>query len=406
MVTAVGNATNIIQLNEGIMWGIISGIATFGAQFYGANQKEKMAKTFGLSIVLMSINAFIWLSAVYLFGERILYFYLKESELLPYSLAYIRIAILALIPQVFNFSCSVMYRSMHNTKMPFIFSVLGSLLNVVLNYIFIYRLNLGVVGAAYGTLIAQLFITVLYAYTLYKERPIFFIPKEMFKLNLNFCLPVFGTMYSVIINETFFSFGLSLFNKAYGLLGVEAMDAVYIANQVFNMFTFAIWGFGAAVSIIIGTKLGEGDVEGAIRDSKYQLGVGFILGLILFISTIGLSDIYLNFFNITKIETYNNAKLILDAYAIKAFLRTFTYLMFSTLKAGGDAKILNLYDAGFMYMIGLPLAFGCVFIGIKNIGILIMICQIEQLVRVLFCLKRYNSHIWARNLTKLVSQKE
>ena len=77
-------------------------------------------------------------------------------------------------------------------------------------------------------------------------------------------------------------------------------------------------------------------------------------------------------------------------------------MIFSTLKAGGDSKILNLYDSGFMYMIGLPLAFLGAYFGIKNIALLVLLVQIEQVVRLIFSLRRFNLHIWAKDLTKLV----
>ena len=79
-------------------------------------------------------------------------------------------------------------------------------------------------------------------------------------------------------------------------------------------------------------------------------------------------------------------------------------MLFSTLKAGGDSKILNLYDSGFMYLIGLPLAFGCAWLGIRDIGLLLLIVQFEQLIRLIFTLKRYNTYVWAKDLTKLVKE--
>ncbi|MBR2577668.1 MAG: MATE family efflux transporter, partial [Erysipelotrichaceae bacterium] len=336
MVTAVGNAGNILQLNDGINWGIVSGIAIFAAQFYGAEQKENMSRTFGLCLLLMLGNALIWISAVYLFGEKILLFYLNDAELLKYSLIYIRIEILSLLPAAFYFSVSTLFRSEHNTRLPFVISTTGAVMNVILNYLFIYVFKIGIAGAAYGTLISTLVNAFIYAFIIFRTKADFFIPDKMFDIHIGFIKPVILTMLPIIINETFFGLGMSLFNKAYGLLGTKAMDAVYVANQIFNMFTFAIWGFGSAVSVLVGATLGQGNIEKAKREAKYQLGSAFVLGTVLSVLMCLFAGVYLSFFHISDPATYNDARNILYVFALKTFIRSFTYMLFSTLKAGGD----------------------------------------------------------------------
>ncbi len=402
MVTAVGNAGNIIQLTDGITWGVVSGISVYAAQFFGANQKDNLARTFGLCLCFLMINCLFWILMVFLFGEELLGFYLKDEEIIKYSLEYLRIDILSLIPAYIAYACSTMYRSMHNTRLPFMISMIASLTNVIINYYCLYIIKIGVKGAAIGTLLSQVVACAIYIVFILKDKPLFFVLNKMFDLHLGFIKPVLKTTWPIIVNESLFGFGMSLFNKAYGLLGTKAMDAIYVANQIFNMFTFVIWGYGSAVSIMVGTKLGEGKIDEAIKESKWQLGSGFILGIFMSMIMVVFAGVYLKFFNINDIDTYNNARNILYVFALKLFIRMFTYMIFSTLKAGGDSKILNLYDSGFMYMIGLPLAFMGAYFGIKDIALLVLLVQIEQVIRLIFSLRRFNSHIWAKDLTQLV----
>ncbi len=403
MVTAVGNATNVLMLHSGINWGIISGIAVFGAQFFGAYQEDNMNRTLGLSLCLTLSNAFLWTFVVYFFGKEILLFYLDDADLLIPSLSYLRIAVLALIPDSFVASFSTMYKSTHNTRLPFFLSVLMALFNICLNYYFIYILKIGVVGAAYGTLLASLLIAIIYFVIILINRPVFLQEfKLLFSFKLSFVKPIVLTMLPIMINETFFGFGCSLFNKAYGLLGTQAMDAYYVANQIMNLFLFAVWGFGGAVSILIGTTLGHGDIDRARKEADYQLGIGFALGIFLSCLMIFCGPLFISFFHVDNLSTFNLAKQCLYVFSLKIFIRTFTYMMFSTLKAGGDARILNLYDSGFMYLIGIPSAFLAVYLGLKSVALVLLICQIEQMVRFVFTLRRFKSGIWARDLTREV----
>ena len=82
----------------------------------------------------------------------------------------------------------------------------------------------------------------------------------------------------------------------------------------------------------------------------------------------------------------------------------FNFLMFSTLKAGGDAKILNFLDSGIMYLVGIPIAFISVSVlHINNIVWVLLLTQIEQFVRFILTYRRYKSDIWAKDLTKSIA---
>ena len=401
MVTAVGNATQIITLSNGISWGITSGIAIFAAQFFGAKQFDKMGKTLGLSIILSLINALIWILVSYLFPDQILLFYLDDLEVLEYSRRYLQIVVLAEIPLALNNSIGIMYRSEHNTKLTFIISLFGAIFNIFFNYLFIFVLDIGVEGAAIGTLIAQSLVFLIYVFYIIKDKPSFILGIENFKLPLSFVKPIFARIIPLIINETLFGFGMTLFVKAFGLLGTQSMDAYYVANQIFNLFLFLVHGYGSAVSILIGTRLGQGRIELAKQEAKYQLGLGAMLagGLIIFI--IIFKAPLLELYNVQDMNTYIMCEGLLNVFAFKVFMRMFNFMMFSTLKAGGDASILNFLDSGIMYLVGIPIAFISILIfKIDSIVIVLLLCQIEQVVRFILTYRRYRTGTWANDLTK------
>ena len=81
----------------------------------------------------------------------------------------------------------------------------------------------------------------------------------------------------------------------------------------------------------------------------------------------------------------------------------FIVIVFATLRAGGDSKMLTLLDSGIMYTIGLPLAFFVVqYMNIQEISVVFLIIQVEQVIRAILGIKRYKSGIWAVNLTTTV----
>jgi putative MATE family efflux protein len=404
MVTAVGNAGQMVTLSQGISFGIVSGIAMFASQFFGAKNEKNLKKVFGLSLILGLITSIIWVIIAYLFGDKILYFYLPDKEVLVYSLQYLKVVIFSLILYALNDSFSILYRSMHKVKITLNVSIIGALANVFFNFIFIFVLQLGVVGAALGTVVAQFICFIIYlVYSFKTEQPFIGEISEMFDISLNFVKPIFDKMWPLMLNETMFGLGMTLFVKAFGFFGTDSMDAFYIATQIYYLFMFIVHGYGSAVSVLIGTRLGEGRIEIAIKESRQQMALGFVLAVVMVSLLLLNIDNVLSLFNIGNQLVYGIARSLLFVYSIKVFLRMFNFLMFSTLRAGGDTKVLNFLDSGLMYLIGIPIAFISVdILDIKSVVVVLLLCQIEQVVRFFITLKRYRTNKWAIDLTKKI----
>lgn len=403
-VTAVGNAYNVVNLFHYIMYGIEAGVALFASQFFGAKQYEDMAKCQGINILFQSINIVFWLLAIYIIGDKILLFYLNDKTILADSLTFLRIDCLSFIPMAISRTYKSQFSSMHKTKVVFAEAVLYLVTSTLFKYIFMFTFGYEIIGLGIGNIVSEIicFICVL-IYT-YATKPVFLLGfRKMFSFNLDFIKQVISRTLPCIFNEILFGFGQTLFNKAYGMLGSDSMEAIYISSEVQSMILFGIWGYGDAVSILVGTQLGRKRFDEAKEESRYHLGLSFVIGLTIFMILFFASPLLLNLYSINDVNIYNCCLSLLKVYGFKAFIRTYTYSMFCTLKAGGDSKMFNLLDSGIMYTVGIPIAFGLVYLGIDDIVLLVLLCQIEQVVRFILTLKRYNSYKWVNDLTKITA---
>ena len=410
MVTAVGTATQIDVLQSLVSYGIISGVSMFSAQFYGAKQEANLKRTFGLGLILSLINSLFWLMASALFGRTILQFYLNDSTILDYSMQYLRIAMFSMIPFAINNTFSALYRSTHQARFSLIVSIIGALSNILLNAIFIFGFSfipaLGVRGSALGTLISQCILTITYLIHACVTRQRFLGRfNEIFDLKWSFVKPILIKIFPLLINETLFGFGMTLFIKAFGEIGTQAMDAYYVANQIFNCFLFVVYGYGAAISVLVGTRLGQGRIELAIQEQNYYIGLSAVLSIFLVLFMIVLAQPMVGIFGLKDLVVSNLACLLVYVFAVKISMRLFNYMIFSTLKAGGDAKIIQFLDSGLMYLVGLPLAFVCVYLlNVRDIVVVLLLTQVEQLIRMVLGMLRLNRRLWAHDLTTLIQK--
>lgn len=409
MVTAVGTATQIDLLCSMIAYGAIGGTGMFSAQFYGAKDYKNLKKVFGLSFILGMINALFWFSIAWIFGRQILTFYMNDPQVVENGLSYLNIAMFSMIPACIGFSFSYMYRSIQKGAITLYVSIFSMGVNVFLNYCFIFGKfgmpTMGVQGAALGTLVAQCSTVLLYsAHAILTKQPFIGTMSEMFSLDSQFVMPILRKIYPLIINETLFGFGSTLFVKAFGQLGKPSMDAYYVGNQICNVFLFVVYGYGNAISILLGAKLGQKRFEEAKREKHYYVSLSFILSVILVIAMICFAGPLVDLFQLKDPLVYQTATLLVGVFAVKISMRLFNFMIFSVLRAGGDSKIISLLDSGVMWVVGLPLAFICVNVfGIQNIALVFLITQLEQLVRLVWGMKRINKGQWAKDLTQLVS---
>lgn len=407
-VTSVGTAAQVDLMMSTISYGINCGTGMFASQFYGAKEYDKLKQCFGLKLILMIMNALFWMILSLFLGKMILQFYINDPFVIENGNKYLQIVCLSFIPASISYSFSYMYRGIHKAFIPFLMSCYTMLCNLGLNYLLIFGVfgfpKMGVVGAAYGTLIAQITTMLFYVIYAYMKKEVFVGRlTQMFSLNKEFIIPILKKTFPLVCNELLFSFGNTLFVKAFGSLGKDSMDAYFVGNKIAEMFYFLVWGISDATTIILGTTLGSGNRKQALKEGNYFVGIGIILSVILSIMIIVSAPMLVGIFQLEKALVVMSAIWIVQAFALKISLRLFNTLVFASMRAGGESKVLMILDSGITWAVGIPLAFLCVNVfGIKEIAIVFLIVQIEALVRVIIGMRLFKQGNWANNLTKLV----
>lgn len=407
-VTAVGTAAQVENLMMTVGFGVASGAGIFMSQFFGKQDLKSEKKAFGLGVILSLINALAWMAVSLFLGRQLMSFYIQDAAVIESALSYLMIAMISYLPGALITMFSFAYRCIQKTHVPMLIGVVSMGVNIVLNYCLIFGHfgfpELGVQGAALATLTAQtvgLAIHIVYAY---KSKQSFIgTPQEMFALDRDFVQPILRRAYPLVLNELFFGFGNTLYIRAFGRLGTEAMDAYYVGNQISNMFFFIVQGLNSANGAILGASLGRGDLDMAKRQGNWFVALAVVLSAVSSLLILGFAHPMVDLFGLQSQSVVQEAVLIVRIFSIRISLRMFNVLVFSALRAGGDSKFLAFLDAGIMWIVGLPLAFILVEgLHFTSIALVFLIIQVEQLVRMIIGLKRYFKGAWLIDLTQEV----
>ena len=404
-VSAVGNATQIENLMMTISFGAASGASIFIAQYFGAKDQPHQRKSFmvGVSFTLMIALGMLTLAAF--FPSALMRFFIDDVEVIERSLIYLDIVKWSYIPFVITMMFSFAYRSIQKTMISLGIGIFAMVTNVLLNALLIFGLfgfpALGIQGAAIATLIAHILSAIIHViYAVVTKQPFFSFKLQDMKVESQLVKKISSRAVPLMFNELLFGVGMTLFVRFYGMYGPESLESYYVANQLSMFFFFAIMGVNAASSAILGAILGEGKLEEAEQTMHYFYGVGVFLAVVLSIAVLILAPWLVNLYG-SGVSNPGLATTILRILSLRLALRVFNVLIFSALRAGGDAKFLTWLDAGLVWGIGLPLtAFLVMVVKIESLAAVLLLVQVEQVVRVVIGLMRVSQGRWLMNLTR------
>ncbi|MGL6173004.1 MAG: MATE family efflux transporter [Cellulosilyticaceae bacterium] len=257
-ITGVGITMPISQIITGL--GMLVGIGTCASISiaFGKNRKDEAQKY--LCNGLIGILIISLLVAVFgtMFAPQILTLFGASENTLPYALAYIRPLMIGTICNLFAFGLNNSIRSDGSPKLSMMTMLIGAIINIILDPIFIFGLGLGIQGAAYATVISQ-FIAgcwVLYYFTKSSKSSIKLVREDMkFDVTIMknilmiglapFCMQVASSVVSVISNKALMTHG-----------GDLAIGAMAIISSISTIFIMPIFGVNQGAQPILGYNFG------------------------------------------------------------------------------------------------------------------------------------------------------
>lgn len=284
-ITGVGITMPVTQIITGL--GMLVGVGTCASisLSFGKNRKDEAQKY--LCNGLIGIVVISLLVAVFgnLFAPQILTLFGASENTLPYALTYIRPLLYGTICNLFAFGLNNSIRSDGSPKLSMMTMLIGAVINIILDPIFIFVLGLGIQGAAYATVISQ-FIAgcwVLYYFTKSPKSNIKLVRKDLkFDATIMknilmiglapFCMQMASSIVTVIANKALMTHG-----------GDLAIGAMAIITSISTIFIMPIFGINQGAQPIIGYNFGAKNYKRVKQTYLYSLVFSTIILTISFI---------------------------------------------------------------------------------------------------------------------------
>ena len=286
-LAAVGATSPFFGLVTGLAVGASNGFSMVLARYYGAKDSDGLKQALYITYVLSAVIGLV-LTVLATLGIRPLLMLLGTPDsIMENAVSYLRIAFGGLLVTVaYNIFAGVM-RAIGNSIMPLIFLVIASVVNILLDFLFVAGLGMGVAGAAFATVIAQ-FVSVLtslwYVVTKCSELK---MEKQHMKLNGKMAVDLLSTAFSMALMLVVVSIGTVALQSAVNSFDKEVIAAHTAARKIDELFMIPLSTFSITASTYGSQNYGAGKMD-RIREGIFNT---FALGFIW--STLGIILVYL-----------------------------------------------------------------------------------------------------------------
>lgn len=327
-------------------FGINSGAAVFGAQFWGAGDLAGLRRTQGLSLVLSLGTGLLTTFFSIGTGGLWLPWLSPQPEVAALALDYLLIVAWTFPLHMVATSFTMILRTTGEVLMPFRVSLasLGAFVAVSVFLVF-GPWQLGALGTAWGLLASKIAETALLIWRIYaKRRPnvgrfdeFLDWPREFVQKYLRIAAPVF-------LNEVLWSLLTLAYRAVYAMMGKNQLAAYSICDAFFQIAFILFFGTGAAAGVLVGNAVGRDDRPEAVRLAKRFSLLAPLLGSLMGLMMLAVSLLVPVLYRIEPQTRDWAIQLIVLQGLFLPFMAYYHDILVGVLRGGGDTRFGALVD--------------------------------------------------------------
>ncbi len=402
-IAAVGIAGQLVFIFSIVQFGIHSGLSVHSSQFWGKRDIKSIQNLLGIGLLLGFASALLFFFIAVIIPNQFVSLYTNSPDVHVQAVQYLRIVGLSFFSTAIVYTYTYNLRSTEVVKPPLVASIISVLMNLILNYLFIFGNfgfpALGVVGAATATTLSRIIESVFLISVVYvKKYTAAASLKKMMSFSSSFFKKIIRISWPVFMNELCWVLGISVYNWLYATLGTEAIAAVNIVSTIENLVFTPFFGMFGAGAVIMGNKIGAGKKDEAYLYGRSILFFQFILALITGIVLILFRGSILSLYNISDV-TYNNAVYLIIVVSLIMSVKILNYTFnVSIFRGGGDTKYSLFLDFSGVWLIGVPMAILGVFVFHLPVYLVMSMVVLEEIFKFFLAVHRFRSRRWIKNL--------
>lgn len=280
-LAAVGSAGPILNLLLVLFVGISVGAGIIVSQYFGAKEREKLSVTIGNCITLTAIATVLVMVVASLVSRPLLELLDTPESIIDWCQSYLLILFIGSAGLAFYNILSGILRGLGDSMSALAYLLVSTVVNIILDVVFVAKLEMGVSGVALATVIAQLISAVLCFLRLRKMVDLFDMKPQYLKLERYHALKIVQLGLPSGITQAIFSMAMIVVQSLTNSFGEVFIAANVIVMRVDGFAMMPNFSFGTAMTTYagqnVGAKMHDRVEKGAKQGTWIAMGVSAVL---------------------------------------------------------------------------------------------------------------------------------
>lgn len=315
-----GSSSRIVDLLVGFFVGLSSGAAVIVAQYYGANDRQKVTSTIQCAITFCIVSGLLVTVLGMVLTKQMLTLLSTPADTMHDATIYLMIYFAGTVFNLLYNMAAALLRALGDSKRPLYVLIITCILNVFLDLFFVVTLNLAVAGAALATILCQAISAVLVLYMLYHCDEICRFKLIRLHLSRKYLRRILRLGIPVAMESLTYSITNSFIQIYINILGTSTIAAWSVTGKIDAFFWMFMNAFSIAITTFVAQNYGAGFIDRVRKSVKVCL-------IMTYISSIIIAAVILTFIHpIFSLFTYDQ-EVISYGIQVEYYLMP-TYLIF------------------------------------------------------------------------------
>jgi len=387
-----------------ILFGLSSGASVLIAQYWGKKDMHSIQTIFGMSVKISACVGLLFTIVTFCFPNAIMHIFSHEADVIAEGTKYLRIVCFSYFISAVTMIYLNTMRCVEKVIIATVTYFIAMVTNIIVNGLLIFGLfifpEMGVEGAAIGTVIARIVEFIIVIVHNSKNEVLPFRFEYLFRKNKLLFSDFKKYSLPVVFNELMWGSGITAVAAIIGHMGKAAAAANSVVQVSRQLSLVVGFGVASATAITLGKTIGEGRIDDAREYGKKFTTLSLICGFAASVIVLIVRPIAMTFLSLSPEakSLLSFMMLLMAVYVIAASFNT--TLIVGIFRSGGDTLFGVFVDVTFLWGISILLGAIAAFVLKLDIRIVYAILIADEISKMPFVYMRYKSHKWLNNVTR------
>lgn len=360
-LAAVGSAGPILNLLLVLFVGISVGVGIMVSQYFGAKQRDELSKTIGCCITLTIITTVLVMAITPFVTMPLLRLLNTPDTIIGWCHSYLMILFMGIIGCAFYNILGGILRGLGDSVSALVYLLVATVINIVLDYVFVAKFGLGVAGVALATVIAQMVSAVLSFLKLCRM-------KDVFDMKKSYLAPEKKYMWDLIrlglpsgITQAIFSLSMIVVQSLTNSFGEMFIAANVIVMRVDGFAMMPAFSFGTAMTTYAGQNVGARRMDRVTLGARQGTGIAVATSTVITILILLFGKYLMAIFTSTP-ELVELSFTMMKILAVGYIAMEVTQCLSGVMRGAGDTVTPMWISMVTTVVIRIPLAYGIAYL--------------------------------------------